>query len=116
MIEGEQLKLTSETNLKYLVIAALAVLVFIVVYSRLRPYLQLIRKVVSFLNNSAATTTGVSQKPSNPKSERQLVRCESCGTWVPTERALKLSSGLTTYCSRECLEKSAQSKEHRAAG
>jgi hypothetical protein len=98
--------------LKYLVIAALAALVFILVYSRLRPYLQLIQKVVESLSVSADQDPA--QRKSAPKNK--LVRCESCGTWVPADRALKLRSGLATYCSRECLEKPPSASKQKLAG
>jgi len=80
----------------------------------LRPYIQLVQKALKFLGDTQSTTSPA--RRTNPRAEHKLVRCESCETWIPEDRALKLSGGLAQYCSRECLEKSASSKEHRAAG
>ncbi|HSE34071.1 MAG TPA: hypothetical protein VLA93_21035 [Pyrinomonadaceae bacterium] len=103
--------------MKYLVIAAVVGLLFIFVYSRLRPYLQMVQKALNFLNDAQTSVNNASPaRRTNSRAEHKLIRCESCGTWVPEDRALKVSGGLAQYCSRECLEKTAASKEHRAAG
>ncbi|HEY4425532.1 MAG TPA: hypothetical protein VGN10_15085 [Pyrinomonadaceae bacterium] len=80
--------------MKYVVIAALVSIIFVLVYSRVRPYLKLIQDLTNSLN-----------APPGPKtpSRNKLVRCDRCGTWIPADRALKLGSGLATYCSAECL-------------
>ena len=101
--------------MKYLLIATVAALVFVFVYSRLRPYLQLIQKIVSALNVSASVGTSSPSQTIN-KNENKLVRCDGCGTWIPESRALTLKSGLTTYCSAECLEKNSGGKERKLAG
>ena len=99
---------------KYLIIAGLLSIIFVLVYSRVRPYLQLIQKVINSL--SVATDISASTAPRQKSvSENKLVRCERCGTWIPAERALRLGSGLATFCSPECLAKPA-SKERRIAG
>ncbi|HEU4714773.1 MAG TPA: PP0621 family protein [Pyrinomonadaceae bacterium] len=94
--------------MKYLIIVAIVSVVSILVYSRLRPYLQLIRQVLGALDASAEIQTA--QRPRSP-SKNKLVRCDSCGTWVPADRALRVSSGLANYCSRECLAQKAQTKQ-----
>jgi len=99
--------------MKYLIIAALVSIIFVLVYSRVRPYLKLIQKVVSSLNAAVDVTTTAS-RPKTP-SKNKLVRCESCGTWIPAERALNLNSGLATFCSAECMAKP-RSKERKIAG
>ncbi|HEV8371297.1 MAG TPA: hypothetical protein VGQ39_25355 [Pyrinomonadaceae bacterium] len=101
--------------MKYLIIAAIVGLVFVVVYSRLRPYLQLILKVVNSLNVSASVGSST-VSPQNRAGENKLVRCAACETWVPEERALNLRSGLATYCSPECLEKKSATRERKLAG
>jgi uncharacterized membrane protein YccC len=101
------------TTLKYLIIGTVISLVVALVYLRLRPYLQLIRKVVGALNVSAdVATTPRERSPSKNK----LVRCDSCGTWVPADRVFRLNSGLSNYCSRECLANKADSKEQKLVG
>jgi hypothetical protein len=101
--------------MKYLIIAVLVSIVFVLVYSRLRPYLKLMQKVVQSLNVAAdlsATTASTQKSPSKNK----LVRCERCGTWIPAERAMNLKSGLATFCSPECMAKEPASKERKIAG
>ena len=90
--------------MKYLIIAALVSIVFVLVYTRVRPYLKLIQKVVQSLNvvTDINTSTAVQQKTA---SHNKLVRCDGCGTWIPSERALSLNSGLATYCSPECFNR-----------
>ena len=100
------------TNLKYLIIVTIVSLVAAFVYLRLRPYLQLIRKVVGALNVSTEAAVPRERSPSKNK----LVRCDSCGTWVPADRVFRLNSGLATYCSRECLANKADAKEQKLVG
>jgi hypothetical protein len=90
--------------MKYLIIAALVSIVFVLVYTRVRPYLKLIQKIVQSLNvaTDINASTAVQQKTS---SRNKLVRCDGCGTWIPAERALSVSSGLATYCSPECFNR-----------
>lgn len=101
--------------MKYLIIAALVSIIFVLVYSRVRPYLKLIQKIASSLNAVVdVTTTTTASQPKTP-SKNKLIRCESCGTWIPAERALNLNSGLATFCSAECMAQKG-SKERKIAG
>jgi hypothetical protein len=101
--------------MKYLVIAALVSIIFVLVYSRVRPYLKLIQKILKSLNAAVdITTTTTAPQPKTP-SKNKLVRCASCGTWIPAERALNLNSGLATFCSAECMANRG-SKERKIAG
>ena len=101
--------------MKYLIVAALVSIAFVIVYSRVRPYLKLIRKVVESLN-VATNATATPAAPDRAPSKNKLVRCDSCGTWIPADRALHLGSGLASYCSAECLTKNSQTKERKLAG
>jgi hypothetical protein len=94
--------------MKYLIIAALVGLVFVLIYARVRPYLKLIREVKSAFEERPQTTA-ISQK-------KQLVRCEGCNTWIPADRALNLKAGLSTFCSTECMAKTPASKPRKIAG
>ena len=103
--------------MKYLVVAALAILLFLLVYSRVRPYLKFVKKILGTLNAMAdPSAQGGAAKPSAARVESKLVRCVSCGTWVPEDRALGSRLGASTYCSRACLEKPSNSKERKIAG
>jgi predicted SprT family Zn-dependent metalloprotease len=99
--------------MKYLIIVVLVSIIFVLVYSRVRPYLKLIQKVMQSFNvvTDINTTTATQQKT---PSGNKLVRCDSCGTWIPAERALSLNSGLATYCSTECMAKKPASKRKLA--
>ena len=90
--------------MKYLIIAALVSIVFVLVYTRVRPYLKLVQKIVQSLNVVTDINTSTAVQPKVP-SRNKLVRCEGCGTWIPAERALSLNSGLATYCSPECFNR-----------
>ena len=101
--------------MKYLIIAALVSIVLALIYVRVRPYLKLIQKVAqSFkvVSDISATTASSQATPSTNK----LVRCDSCGTWIPADRALKLNSGLATFCSTECMAKKPASQPRKIAG
>ncbi|HET6977765.1 MAG TPA: hypothetical protein VFI24_15655 [Pyrinomonadaceae bacterium] len=100
--------------MKYLIIAALVSIIFVLVYSRVRPYLKLFQKILSSLNAAVDITTTTAPQPKIP-SKNKLVRCESCGTWIPAERAMRLNSGLVTFCSAECMAQQG-SKERKIAG
>jgi hypothetical protein len=100
--------------MKYLIIGALLSIIFVLVYSRVRPYLKLIQKVMQSLNVVTDVKTTTSRQPT--PSRNKLVRCDRCGTWIPADRALKLSSGLATFCSPECLAKEPASNERKIAG
>jgi hypothetical protein len=80
--------------MKYVIIAALVSIIFILVYSRVRPYLKLIQELTNSLNAPPEQKT---------PSRNKLVRCDRCGTWIPADRAMRLGSGLATYCSAECV-------------
>ena len=103
--------------MKYLVIGALIALIFILIYSRLEPYIVALRKVLSLLRGTADSVSGATaQRSGSVKTENKLVRCVACGTWIPAERAIGPGSKLSEYCSRECLEKSAGGKKRKLAG
>lgn len=101
--------------MKYLIIAALVSIAFVLIYSRVRPYLKLIRKVVESLNVATESTVTTASQQRSP-SKNKLVRCDSCGTWIPAERALHLGSGLASFCSTECVTKNSEKKERKLAG
>ena len=101
--------------MKYLVIAVLVSIIFVLIYSRVRPYLQLIQKVVQSLNVVTDINTSVAQTPKT-QSRNKLVRCDRCGTWIPAERALSLNSGLANFCSTACMEKEPGSNKRKMAG
>ena len=91
--------------MKYVIIAALVSIVFVLVYSRIRPYLKLMQTVADSLNAPPEQRT---------PSRNKLVRCDRCGTWIPAARAMQLNSGLATFCSADCMAE--RTKERKMAG
>ncbi len=101
--------------MKYLVIAVLVSIIFVLVYARVRPYLKLIQKVMQSFNVVTDINTSTASKQKTP-SRNQLVRCDRCGAFIPAERALSLNSGLANFCSTECMEKEPVSSKRKMAG
>lgn len=101
--------------MKYLIIAGLVSIIFVLVYARVRPYLKLMQKVVQSFNVVTEINTSTATAQKKTPSRNKLVRCDSCGTWIPAERAMNLNSGLATFCSAECMAKES-SKKHKLAG
>jgi len=99
--------------MKYLIIAALVGLVFVLIYARVRPYLKLFREIKTALNVDV-NRQDIGARSTSQSS--QLVRCEGCNTWIPSDRALNLKSGLATFCSTECMAKKTASQPRKVAG
>jgi len=100
--------------LKYLVIAALFALFLLLVYSRIYPYLQTLKKILGVAKTIGTPSDTSRSRSSSTRVDGKLVRCVGCGTWIPAARAI--GSGSSVYCSRECIEKSSNSKERKLAG
>jgi len=100
--------------LKYLVIAALFALFLLLVYSRIYPYLQTLKKILGVAKTIGTPPATSGSRSSGAKVDGKLVRCVGCGTWIPAARAI--GSGSSVYCSRECIEKSSNTKERKLAG
>ena len=95
--------------MKYVIIAVLVSIIFVLVYARVRPYLQLIQKVMQSFKVVTDINTTTASRQKTP-SRNKLVRCDRCGTWIPAERALSLNSGLATFCSAECMSQGSASQ------
>jgi hypothetical protein len=102
--------------LKYLVIAALLALLLLLIYSRLYPYLQLLRKIFGAAKSMADAPSRRQDAKSATKGDRKLVRCVGCGTWVPAERAIGTGASQSVYCSRECIEGASSGGNRKVAG
>jgi hypothetical protein len=110
--------------LKYLIVALVLGALFTIVYLRLRPYINMARRVLGAVREARGMSAGrgVPQgggdvvRPKHAADER-LVRCASCGTWLPASRALTLRATSSNFCSHACMERSAgESGARRAAG
>ena len=106
--------------MKYLLLLAVLAAVALLIYWRLRPYIHFARRAFGFVRDarrlSQQDMPGPAPRRANASGER-LVRCSSCGTWLPSSRALAARSSSEAYCSTECLELSAHGESRpRAAG
>ena len=106
--------------MKYLIVAAILGALLFLLYLRLRPYINAARRVLGVFREarsmSAGQQTADSMRQKKTGDER-LVRCASCGTWLPASRALTLRSTSSTFCSHACMERSAGAETgQRAAG
>ena len=99
--------------LKYLVIGSLLVLLLLLLYSKLHPYIKMLGKFIGTVK-TIANSVSVNGTARPGKVDGKLVKCVSCGTWVPAGRAVGIKTNLA-YCSTDCLEKSAASQRHKAA-
>ena len=106
--------------MKYLIVAVVLGALFFVIYLRLRPYLNIARRVLGVVREArgmnVGQTTPNTVRPQHNDGER-LVRCAACGTWFPASRAISLRSTSSNFCSHACLERSAgRESAQRAAG
>ncbi|HMF55872.1 MAG TPA: hypothetical protein VK619_05900 [Pyrinomonadaceae bacterium] len=97
-----------------IILSLLAILAF-VAYWRLRPYIQAAQRMFRFVQGARGVNAPDSQSKRERVVGRQLVRCSSCGTWVPSDRALMLKS--SPFCSTDCVEQSSatQSRQRKSA-
>ena len=106
--------------MNYLLLLALLVFVGLLLYWRLRPYINIARRAFGFVRDVRRLSR---QDPPGPVPRRaaapgeRLVRCSSCGTWLPASRALAVRSSAEVYCSTECVERAARGEPRpRAVG
>ena len=98
---------------KYFIVIALFAGIALFAYWRLRPYLKMAGKVLGVLRDVRRMSEGAREQQA-PTQQRQqggeaaqkLVRCSSCGPWLPSTRALALRGSNATYCSQDCVERS----------
>jgi hypothetical protein len=104
---------------KYLLILALFAFVALAVFWRLRPYIQMARRALGVVRDvrriSRQDMPGPAPRRAGTSGER-LVRCSSCGTWLPSSRAIAVRSSAEVYCSTNCLERPASSGSSQTAG
>lgn len=97
--------------MKYALILALLAVFAGLVYWRLRPYIRMARRFLGVVRDVRRVNEGgpsnLPRRESAPASNETLVRCASCGTWLPASRAVRLRSSQSPYCSHACLERAA---------
>lgn len=98
--------------MKYLLVAVILGALCTIIYLRLRPYINIARRVLGVVREARGMSAG-GQSPDAPMSQKKttaderLVRCDSCGAWIPASRALKLRATSSNFCSHACMERSA---------
>lgn len=102
--------------MKYVLILTLLAALFGLVYWRLRPYIRMARRFLGVVRDvrrvSEANTAGEVTRRESPRASNEvLVRCASCGTWLPASRAVRLRSSQNAYCSHACLERAADAHQ-----
>lgn len=102
--------------MKFLVIFALFALLLLLVYSRVYPYLLALKKILTAARTFTDSAKTNSTEREVGKTDKRLVRCVGCGTWVPAERAIGTGTGGAVFCSRECIEKQSSEKNRKLAG
>ena len=100
--------------MKFLVIVALLSRLLLLLYSRIYPYILILKKILGGVAKTMDGPPGT-VKRSTTNSDGKLVRCVGCGTWIPAGRALGNKTGMSVYCSRECIEKTSNGKERKIA-
>ena len=105
--------------MKYLFVLALFAAVAFILYWRLRPYIQGLRRFLGVMREVRSMREGVPPgglpgQQTRPKkaANEKLQRCAACGTWMPASRAVSLRRG-ATYCSHACLERAADTPHAR---
>jgi formylmethanofuran dehydrogenase subunit E len=84
--------------LKYVVVIALVGLLLFLLFRKLRPYLVAAKNLVATIRDLKSKLTPPASSQGQPE---KLVRCDACGTWVPSGRMVAKSGKM--FCSRECL-------------
>ena len=73
-------------------------LLLFLLYRKLRPYLVAGKNLFTTIRDLHSKLT----RPANSQSQpEKLLRCDACGTWVPSTR-MQAKSG-KMFCSQECL-------------
>ena len=108
--------------MKYLFVALIFGAFCTIVYLRLRPYINIARRVLGVVREARGVGAGgqspdAGMRQQKTATDERLARCASCGTWIPASRALTLRATSSTFCSHACLERSAGAESApRAAG
>jgi hypothetical protein len=102
--------------LKLLIIVGVLAFILVFLYIRLRPFIRMARQMFGV----ARGVRGAMRQEPAASTQRggagdKLVRCEACGTWIPSSRAVKLRSANVSYCSNVCLESAAEGSKRKAA-
>lgn len=103
--------------MKLLVIVGILAVIFLLIYLRLRPFIRMARQMFGVARDVRGA---MRQEPAATSAtggaSNKLVRCDACGTWSPSSRAVRLRASNASYCSHTCLETAAEGSKRKAAG
>ena len=102
--------------LKLLLVLALLALLVWLLYRRLRPYIQLLKQVLTAFKGAidpGSQSSSAEFGQHTQKADTKLVRCAKCNTWIPLSRAINLDSH--SYCSSICLKKTPKIRRNKVA-
>ena len=86
--------------MKVVLILGVLIILALLVYRALRPYLKLIRQFVQAVRYFQQPNT---RRTSARREGERLVKCAACDTWIPESRALH--GNMNDYCSTACLDR-----------
>ncbi|MEA2206817.1 MAG: hypothetical protein QOE77_3593 [Blastocatellia bacterium] len=102
--------------MKYLILAAIIGLLLALLMRRLLPYLRMAQGFLNAIRQVRSGTTATGSSFSRkPETQKKLVRCSVCGTWIPSARALAGGGSTQVICSERCSRDAAAKGRRRAA-
>ena len=102
--------------MKFLLVTGLLVFALLLLYRYARPYLAIARRIFQIFREIRRLQASQADAPDSNKSaanakqlrDERLVRCASCGAWLPASRSVVLPRSQTlNYCSHACMERAA---------
>ena len=95
--------------MKILFVAGVLFVLALTLYRLLRPYIRMARQFLKSVRHFQSMVNPVREKSAAEK----LVKCETCGIWIPESRTL--ASGSLAYCSRDCLKRAGMAQRKNTA-
>lgn len=108
--------------MKWLILLAILVFVGWLIYFRYRKQIKAVLEVARVLrqlqkgempnlpmpNQTPLKDVSAQKIPKVDKqTSKNLVRCETCGSWLTPEKVIRFGNSKLSYCSTKCLEKAA---------
>ena len=97
--------------IKYLLVIFFLTFAAALIYMRLRPYINIARRALGFVRDARRMAAPDAPPRAQAAGGGKLVRCASCGTWLPASRALTFRASPHPYCSQECLERTGRDED-----
>jgi len=96
--------------LKYVIVLFLLTVVAALIYWRIRPYINFVRRTLEVVRSAQRINTpqDINRRPQEAsRVNEKLTRCAACGVWLPASRAISVNSKFAAqdYCSHACIER-----------